>query len=110
MALAMRQVEHVLVVAHRFVFLVLEPHVGPTVQSDTIPGESPLAVSSSCCSLRVHTNLCVGFRRLVVPSFLTFVLTLAFALVFAFAFALTVLALVCLSNFFCLLRRARYSS
>ena len=81
-SLAMRQVEHVLVVAQRFVFLVFEPYVGPTAQCDTIPWEYPLAVSGCRRSFQVNTSLCVGVRRVlvgVVLSLLTFVLPFGLA-------------------------------
>ena len=116
MALAMRQVEHVLVVALRFVFPVFKPYVGSTVQCDAIPWEYALAVSGRRSPFQVNTSLCVGVRRVLVGavvSFLTFVLPLFFASDLplplpALGFPLTPLLIFRASS--ACLGRARYSS
>ena len=108
MALAMRQVEHVLVVALRCVFLLFEPHVGPTAQCDAIPWKYALAVSGCRSPFQINASLCVGVRRVlvgVVLSLLTFVLPFVFSFGFAFSistFGVSLNSLANLPNFLCL--------
>lgn len=88
-ALAMRQVQDVLVVVLRLVLLMLQPDISPTVQGDAVSGERAVAVPCRCRPSQVHTGLRIGVSPVLAGVALALLaFTFAFAPIFSLSFSL----------------------